>query len=335
MNTKDECLNNIFKCGSLYDIYTVEYTISNSDIPDGKSIQSYFDDTNKINFFGKDYLDPNIDLNSIMTGFDYKIPCKLSKNNNGGFLLLIYFILFKFGISPRRLCNFSINIISESIHVKFTISSSNSSDNKKNDILSAKCIGEWIISYLNQYNKNDSKTEIEPFILRTEANIRADCGNIISNTKPQPTAPVTTPVTTPPPPAGTGKSVMGPQTFTSSVKYENFYQTNENPFKNNFNIGIENFQASGYVGPIQSKPTTLFDYIFQYSYVVSFIGSILYVILSTLQIEIPSILINRNLQLFINLYIGLCGFLSFCVWFKFSLDIDSSFFNMSVIKIIN
>jgi len=332
---KDNCLQNIFNCGLPTEIYTVDFTINNNDIEEG-NIQSYIDKTNDFDKnFKKNYLDANTDLSNFLTGFDYKLPCRLSKDNNGGFLLMIYYIFIKFGISPRRMCNMTINIISESINIEYTISPSNSSDNRRNDILSPKCIGEWMITYFNQWDKNNPKTDIDVFVKNTEVNIKTNCGKIetTSSAKSVPTQPTPTQSTTPA--AQSGSTITG-STFTSSVEYEKFSQIKHNQNKNNFNIGIENYQASGYIGPIQTKPISIFDYIFQYAYVVSFIGSILYVILSSLQLEVPSILINRNLQLFFNLYIGLCGFLSFCTWFKIPLKmIDTSMFNMSVIKIVN
>jgi len=82
---------------------------------------------------------------------------------------------------------------------------------------------------------------------------------------------------------------------------------------------------------VPKEPSKLFDFIFMYSYLFAILGSIFYSVTNTFSIDVPSAVVNKNVLLVLNLYIGLCGFFSLCFWFGQSIPFNT-FFDENVIK---
>jgi len=61
---------------------------------------------------------------------------------------------------------------------------------------------------------------------------------------------------------------------------------------------------------------TIWNNIFKYAYPFSFLGSMFYCVLAVLQVDINSIVANRNVVIVFNIFIGLCGFFSFAAWYS-------------------
>jgi len=141
--------------------------------------------------------------------------------------------------------------------------------------------------------------------------------------------------------------------FTPDVTTENYMNTTSNRL-NDLPNSLLNFKFSNielYEGDTlienfsditsAADPNSIIDYLFMYSVIFSFIGAMAYTIMSALQIDPFNIIANRNIVIAINVYFGLCGFLSFIVWCSF----DTSFlysgwfkrnwFNIDVIKLSN
>jgi len=372
------------QCSNSENLYIVYFTITKNDIGTNYTdIQTYYNDLKNVTILGlPGSVTSMTNLNNFFQGLEslnpnntYNTPnYTLDSTNNGGFLMYLYYYFVAFGISPRRLCNVSFIPIPnessvQSINVKFSISSSISTDKGRNDNLSEKCLGEWMVQFFKQFDISKPDTNIIKYINTTESNIILNCpkpkiSNIIppSSILSPSLAPSFKPSIAPSSilspsftPSIAPSSILSPSLapsftpsidiknnitntqlssgFTSSISYEKFSPVIS--VSNKLNNGIENFTGVGgyFVSITNINPITFFDYIFQYSYVVSFIGAILYSILSTFNINLGGIIINSNLNLVTSAYIGLCGFLSFCKWFNITLDmIDSALLNVSVIK---
>jgi len=71
----------------------------------------------------------------------------------------------------------------------------------------------------------------------------------------------------------------------------------------------------GYSNKIE-QPTKLWEWVFMYSYPVCFVGSIFYGIVSVVNLDPSSILVNRNVSVIFNVYIFACSIVSMFVWFN-------------------
>lgn len=58
------------------------------------------------------------------------------------------------------------------------------------------------------------------------------------------------------------------------------------------------------------------DYIFAYSYPLAFIGAMFYGIASLVNFEPSNLVANKNVVVFLNGFIGVCGTLALFNWFK-------------------
>ena len=72
---------------------------------------------------------------------------------------------------------------------------------------------------------------------------------------------------------------------------------------------------------------------FRYAYPIAFLGSIMYSLSSLISIEFFSILFNRSMITFLNIYVGLCGFISFCTFFFIQLEINNTVINFDNIYV--
>jgi hypothetical protein len=80
-------------------------------------------------------------------------------------------------------------------------------------------------------------------------------------------------------------------------------------------LTVENYNP---ILPNTSKnPSSIFDYLFYFCYPVSFGGAIFYGMISILSIDPATIIANRNVSIIINIYIGLCAFMSVFIWFNY------------------
>ena len=66
---------------------------------------------------------------------------------------------------------------------------------------------------------------------------------------------------------------------------------------------------------------TIWNNIFKYSYPISFAGAVFYGILAVLQLDISSIVTNKNWLLVFNIFIGICGILSVASWYGTDLSV--------------
>jgi hypothetical protein len=58
------------------------------------------------------------------------------------------------------------------------------------------------------------------------------------------------------------------------------------------------------------------DYIFAYSYPIAFLGAMFYGIASIVSFDPSTAIANKNITIFINVFIGLCGLISLGNWYQ-------------------
>lgn len=100
-------------------------------------------------------------------------------------------------------------------------------------------------------------------------------------------------------------------------------------------IGDNTYTISGIGSPViftikkRVQPKTLFDYVFMYSYFFAFLGCIFFAVNSTLNIDIPSIGINKNFIFFLYGYLTACGIIGLFTWL--GIDVPFNIFNSNVV----
>ena len=68
--------------------------------------------------------------------------------------------------------------------------------------------------------------------------------------------------------------------------------------------------------PGQVEPSTIYEYVFKYSFAISFIGAIFHGIVSVINLDPTSILVNKNIGVALNIYILACSIISTLTWFN-------------------
>jgi hypothetical protein len=58
------------------------------------------------------------------------------------------------------------------------------------------------------------------------------------------------------------------------------------------------------------------DYIFQYAYPIAFVGSMFYGIASIVSFDPTTVVANKNITVFLNVFIGVCGLISLFNWYQ-------------------
>ena len=72
------------------------------------------------------------------------------------------------------------------------------------------------------------------------------------------------------------------------------------------------------------------DIIFNYAYPISFVGGILYAIISLANLNLADILANKAASVFINIMVGIAGLVSLSYWFQYDVPIVSGIVNSSI-----
>jgi hypothetical protein len=65
-----------------------------------------------------------------------------------------------------------------------------------------------------------------------------------------------------------------------------------------------------------SFPMNIGDYIFAYAYPISFLGAMFYGIASIVSFDPSTVIANKNVSVFINGLIGVCGLVSLFNWYQ-------------------
>lgn len=305
-------------CGNALDseIYTLEFTINASDVSGmSTSISNFWTKLNNMNIFGLLSTTPynsGATITAPLTGQSFIVPndCTVSTTNNGGIWIFLSSFAKWFGISVARFCNVSMEAdpnVSNITGVKIavTILPSSSKFNNENDKLSAKCIGEWIINFLKQYKStDDTNTNPMAFVSRSKLDVVRKCSGfspeINSNIEKLDE------IKSNPASEGFENNAMNELiglTFTNIKGYEN---NNENYSNVTGNSGRS----------VVLQPSTLWEWIFMFSFPVSFMGAIFFGIISVVNLSPLSIVANQNVVTVMNAYVLACSIISAFVWFN-------------------
>jgi len=74
----------------------------------------------------------------------------------------------------------------------------------------------------------------------------------------------------------------------------------------------------------------ILSYVFMYSYVISFVGAVMYALSASFSTDLRDIVINKNISIFFNVYVFLCGFISIYIWYNN--EIPFNLINKNMIK---
>jgi len=304
------------------DAYTLEFTITPSDVTamtPGVTdpvavINNFKDQISNMTLFGNQ---PNstfpanqtiytVAATATPTGLnlntDIIVPpnCSLSASNGGGVWIFLATFASWFGFSPSRYCNVEYTPISNEIKVKFTILPPNGPANTTNGAynnLSAKCIGKWLIAFLTQYNASNLSTSPPAFVNSTKGSATINCDGFSSEIYANESY--------------ANNNITIPS-FLSQIKFIRIegYE--------GYNLNEKYTGVSGNSGStIASKPpSTIWEYLFQFSFFVSFIGAIFFALTSLINIDPSSIIVNKNISFALNIFISISSIISMFVWFN-------------------
>ena len=302
--------------------FSIKYTMTSTDLPPGDLAKF---DAMSSQFPGMPTGTP-LSIDGTST---YILPCNVPAGFDGLMLTAFISLLVMFNMSPSRICGFTAsptrdaNNILTSITFSIVITDKNlQSPPLRNDYLPAGIAGPWITDWLANFNANTNNqnppVEIPAKYLST---------NFI---------PLYTRTHTPSYSPSISK-------FTGSI--DPILQSIEQY------SGVTGGSQPGYSIPVTPpaptppaptppaptkknvSPSTLWEYIFQFAFGMSFIGAILISVVSTLNLNPADIVVNKNILTFLNVFIAASGVVSIFVWFNINNPIlVSSALNPATVK---
>ena len=82
-----------------------------------------------------------------------------------------------------------------------------------------------------------------------------------------------------------------------------------------------------------AQPVLIPDYIFMWSFLLSFLGSIFYGITAIINVDPTSLIVNKNVSVLLNAIIGISGVVSIFVWYNMEIpSLDKTVLNSKVVK---
>ena len=276
---------------------SISYDWDSSDLPPGRTVTEMWNQaTNYPEKPSGMQLDANL----------FSPP--ISAGPNGIAYELAYSIAYVMKISFTRMYDVKLtptfaadNVTVLNLHFSASINNTVSkSSAQPNDNISALCAGNWYIDIIK--NNRDPNT---------------------------------------PKPVCTTPDVVA--TFTSDIPNKFEHATNVDSSINLASELIENAtNVTLTILPSKSdtssngSPIFLADYVFQYSFLISFMGASFFGISSIIAVDPTTIIANKNVSVALNVLIGLAGFISLYVWFNKSVPVlDNSIINSSSVKKIN
>lgn len=307
---------NIYKCPNVTTT-TISYRMSVSDLPAGVTLDAFYNDQ----IVGLGLYPPGTTSSSVYEAKTFTIgsknqlnPFKLqpSIKNNSWFIIASQLSGFDFDLS--RLCDvsFTPNATSNITYIDISGTITDKISNNKdlpNDKLSSACLGQWIGKWLTDYTQTNQ--DIPPLSSTPAAN----------------------------------DPICKINTFTSNVVPENF--TN-NSFLDKMNFKITNVNVSNnfeeYTGvtvttkKVDTETKMSLDFIFAYTYLFAFVGAIFFSVSSVINVDIYSIIANKNAVVFLNVFTGLCGLIGIFNWYNSDVPVIGNFIlpnGKKIIKIKN
>jgi hypothetical protein len=85
--------------------------------------------------------------------------------------------------------------------------------------------------------------------------------------------------------------------------------------------------------PPATPPVKIQEYIFMWSYVISFVGAVFFSLSSLINIEPASLIVNKNILVVVNITIGISGIVSLFVFFNQDVpSLDKALLDQHVVK---
>jgi hypothetical protein len=239
--------------------------------------------------------------------------------------LYIAYLFTRFKVDPKRLCSVKINPIPNDKkieYIKFRVTIGDPIPNSEfaNDNSSAECIKNMVFAWIKQYVPTDNNTDVEEWL--------SNGTEILQNCK-----------------SGFTSSIYNETEYMDDVHINSIGVLSNIEINNN---DIENYTSDDVLEHISgftavrgsASPNTMLDYIFMYSIPFACLGSMAYAILSITQMDVSSVMINKNVIIFMNAYIVLCGFFAYCAWFNIDITNISignininKWFSLAVVKL--
>jgi len=270
---------------------------------------------------------------STLVGTPYS---SLSTLDDAKWLFIAKLFALSFGFSPNRIVNCIIepvrsNNMITSLNVEFTIA--NFVQNKTNSIVipgpdpslpndkqSAVCLGLWVVDNLLKGVDLEfiSGTVIPREILDKNICKKNNETVVTTNNKPNNRRVVVTP-------SGVNAGDRSILNF-SNVRGGIIHKNNT----------VEYFQVNtSQSGPTNVSPRTITDYLFMFSYLISFVGAIFFAMASLVQIDPSTLIANKNVSFALNIFIGISGLVSMLIWLNYDIDFEALYLvglNHAVVK---
>ena len=81
------------------------------------------------------------------------------------------------------------------------------------------------------------------------------------------------------------------------------------------------------------KPVLIQEYVFMWSFLISFVGAVFFSMMSMVNIEPSSILLNKNFVIVFNIIVTISGIISLFVWLNMDIpSLDRALLNPRVVK---
>ena len=311
----------LIPCEPVLNTYSLKFTITQSDVSNiSSSITDFWNKLNSMTIYGlpiKSLYNSESIVNIPIINQSHTVPnyCTLSTTNKGGVWIFLSSFASWFGFSTSRLCGVSATPVPNKdnitgIQIILTILPPDNTTTKRNDMLSAKCIGEWMMQFLRQYNSaDDTNTNPVAFVANTKESIINKCSGFSSEINEN--------IETY---SNISEKILSGISFTNISGFEP-------GFENYSNIGGN--RGSSFI----AQPSTIWEWIFMYSYPACFLGAIFYGITSVVNVDPTSILVNRNVSVLLNGYILACSIVSICVWYNINNPIlSANILNPATIK---
>jgi hypothetical protein len=235
----------------------------------------------------------------------------IQPGRNGFAVGLAQTIVTAFGISPTRICNATLiptkaanNIDIATVKFTFYVTNLRPSSPLNNDHLPAACAGEWIVTWLNKATNPTQPTQaVIPPTPTVPENLQSkECPARVEGA-PSPTLYFT----------NVDKDTPEfieklRQSFSTKFSKKSFLSVlfKENNVELLTNVQGTSLRLAGSSSSIYAPPITLLDYIVRYSYPLSFVGAILFTIVQIMDVNLNTLVANKNMSMAINI--------SFIVW---------------------
>jgi hypothetical protein len=257
-------------------------------------------------------------------------PTKCIQSGQSGFAVqLAQTIVSAFGISPYRICNPTLtpvtvndgnNVDISSIKFSFYINDIRPALSLANDYLPASCAGPWIVSWLsNATNFVSPQNAVVPPTSAIPLNFQSPSCTPLVPGAPAPTLYFTNVDKETPKYIEDLKTIFRQKFAPTSFLSVLFTSKNLEQLTGVTGASVQ-LAGSASTGYATSK--TLTDYLVKYSYPLSFIGAILFTVTQIVDINIPSVIGNKNISMALNV--------SFITW---SVVAMSVFFNIQLSSI--